>query len=254
MELAYRTIGNGAKNLVIAHGVFGSGDNWMTVSKLIDADYTCYLLDMRNHGKSGNSDTHTYADMVGDIAEFIKKHRIEGCVLMGHSMGGKAAMFFALEHEDLISKLIIVDIAPRYYGVHHDRHITGMQAIDLNKLESRAEADSILAQYVPETDTRQFLLKNLARTDTGFAWRINLPVLTKEISNIGEAIPDYARVKMPTLFVRGELSYYIRQEDEAKIHELFLNSHIITVANAGHWVQAEAPVAFAEVINNFLNA
>jgi len=253
MELAFRKVGSGPKSLMVAHGIFGSGDNWMTVSKLFSEVYTCYLIDMRNHGKSPHADTHTYPDMVEDLKEFINTHQLEGCVLLGHSMGGKAAMFFALAYPELIRKLIIVDIAPRYYGVHHERHIAGLQAINLATITSRSEADDILAQYVPERDTRAFLLKNLARTEVGFSWRINLALLATTINTIGVALPEHAKVALPTLFIRGELSYYIRKEDEALIHEIFTNSTIITVPNAGHWVQAEAPQAFADAINPFLN-
>lgn len=252
LPLAYRTVGQGPQALVILHGVFGSGDNWMTVSKAFDAEYTCYLLDQRNHGKSPHADTHNYEGMVADLLQFVKEHQLAPIVLVGHSMGGKVAMFFASQYPDLVSKLVIVDIAPRAYRMHHMPHIEAMEAIASLQPASRAEADTIMAQYVKEVDTRQFLLKNLQRTDEGFVWKINVPVLKRDLTGIGRELPVGLSANIPTLWIRGALSYYIRPEDEARIMESFPDSQIVTIADAGHWVQAEQPKAFADVLNAFL--
>jgi esterase len=253
MKLAFRKIGEGTKNLIVCHGIFGSSDNWLTVSKLFSPNYTVWLLDMRNHGKSPHSPEHTHTAMASDIKEFIADHNLEGTVLLGHSMGGKAVMEFALHHEALISQLVVVDIAPRFYGKHHDSILAGLAAINLTTLVHRQEAEAVLSQYVKETDTRQFLLKNLYRKeDGGFGWRINLPILTAAIENIGESLPENAVINLPTLFIRGELSYYIRDTDLPLIKNIFPHYQLVTISNAGHWVQAEQPKAFAEALNTFI--
>jgi esterase len=253
MKLAFRKQGEGSKNLIICHGVFGSSDNWLTVSKLLSPEYTIWMVDMRNHGRSEHSDVHTYEAMAADLVEFITDHHLLGAVLLGHSMGGKAVMQFAWKHSHLISKLVVVDIAPRFYGKHHDNILEGLAAIPIATLQHRQDADTILAQYVKESDTRQFLLKNLYRKEEGgFGWRINLPTLKNTIENIGESLPETVEIALPTLFIRGELSYYIRDTDTALIGQIFKDYQLVTIANAGHWVQAEQPKAFAEALNAFI--
>ena len=147
----------------------------------------------------------------------------------------------------------MVDIAPRFYGKHHDNILEGLAAIPIATLQHRQDADTILAQYVKESDTRQFLLKNLYRKEEGgFGWRINLPTLKNTIENIGESLPETVEIALPTLFIRGELSYYIRDTDTALIGQIFKDYQLVTIANAGHWVQAEQPKAFAEALNAFI--
>ncbi len=253
MKLAFRKQGEGSKNLIICHGVFGSSDNWLTVSKLLSPAYTIWMVDMRNHGRSEHTEVHSYEAMAADLVEFITDHHLLGAVLLGHSMGGKAVMQFAWKHSHLISKLVVVDIAPRFYGKHHDNILEGLAAIPIATLQNRQDADTILSQYVKESDTRQFLLKNLYRKEEGgFGWRINLPTLKNTIENIGESLPETAEIALPTLFIRGELSYYIRDTDLELIGQIFKDYQLVTIANAGHWVQAEQPKAFAEALNAFI--
>jgi esterase len=253
MKLAFRKQGEGSKNLIICHGVFGSSDNWLTVSKLLSPAYTIWMVDMRNHGRSEHTEVHSYEAMAADLVEFITDHHLLGAVLLGHSMGGKAVMQFAWKHSHLISKLVVVDIAPRFYGKHHDNILEGLAAIPIATLQHRQDADTILSQYVKESDTRQFLLKNLYRKEEGgFGWRINLPTLKNTIENIGESLPETAEIALPTLFIRGELSYYIRDTDLELIGQIFKDYQLVTIANAGHWVQAEQPKAFAQALNAFI--
>jgi esterase len=253
MKLAFRKQGEGSKNLIICHGVFGSSDNWLTVSKLLSPAYTIWMVDMRNHGRSEHTEVHSYEAMAADLVEFITDHHLLGAVLLGHSMGGKAVMQFAWKHSHLISKLVVVDIAPRFYGKHHDNILEGLAAIPIATLQNRQDADTILSQYVKESDTRQFLLKNLYRKEEGgFGWRINLPTLKNTIENIGESLPETAEIALPTLFIRGELSYYIRDTDLELIGQIFKDYQLVTIANAGHWVQAEQPKAFAQALNAFI--
>ncbi|UII33721.1 alpha/beta fold hydrolase [Fulvivirga ulvae] len=252
MKLNYREIGEG-KPLIILHGLFGSSDNWMSVAKELEGHFKMYLIDQRNHGQSPHSDEFNYAAMASDLSEFIEEHRIENPSILGHSMGGKTAMNFAINHADKWDKLIVVDIAPRAYPVHHDTILKGLKSIDVDNLKSRGEADKQLAEYVRDLGTRQFLLKNLARkSEGGFEWKINLPVIDKNIEAMGEGIQQQLAIEKDVLFIRGENSDYIQDKDNILIVQLFPNSEVKTVKNAGHWVHAEQPEALLEIIREFL--
>jgi esterase len=254
MKLVYRTVGSGPKPLVILHGVFGSGDNWMTVSKSIDPDYTCFLVDQRNHGKSPHAPVHDYLHLVADLKEFASDHSLGRFCLLGHSMGGKVAMNYACTYPSELEKLVVVDISPRAYGMHHEKHLDGMKAVRDAQVTSRQEADNLMATYVNDLDTRQFLMKNLTRSENGerFVWRINLDVLDEQMASIGQGLADDAKSDVPSLWIKGELSKYIREEDEELIANHFSNYQIKSIADAGHWVQAENPKGFLAALNPFL--
>lgn len=253
MQLHYRKIGEG-KPLVILHGVFGSGDNWLTVSKAFADAHTVYLIDQRNHGQSAWSSEFNYEVMAQDVAEFARAENIIPFTLMGHSMGGKVAMRFAQLYPDQLEKLIVVDIAPRAYKPHHQSIIEGFRAVDLHTIQSRQEADRAMSRYVEAPDVRQFLLKNLYRDAEGrFSWRLNLEAIVENIHEIGAALPAGPPIQVPTLFIAGTRSNYILPADEEEIHQRFTNVEIIKIANAGHWLHAEQPLAFAEAVNNFLH-
>ena len=254
MKLHYREMGEGAP-LIILHGLFGSSDNWLSVGKELSQDYKIYLLDQRNHGDSPHSSSFTYVDMATDLKEFIGEHGIKDPVIMGHSMGGKTVMKFALSYPDLLKKLIVVDIAPRYYPVHHDVILQGLQAIDVDALKTRREADATLAEYVPELGVRQFLLKNLGRnTEGGYEWKINLPVINDKIENVGEGLQEEDRFEKPTLFINGAASGYIKKADKPLIQQIFPQSEVQTIEGAGHWVHAEKPEEFVEKVKSFLKS
>ncbi|MDX5345644.1 MAG: alpha/beta fold hydrolase, partial [Hymenobacteraceae bacterium] len=212
------------------------------------------LVDMRNHGRSGHSHDFDYNLMAEDLLEFVNDHQLEQPYVIGHSMGGKAAMKFALQNPDKVGKLIVVDISPKAYPVHHDQIIKGLQAVDLASLENRQQADEQLARYVAEDDVRLFLLKNLYRTeDGGFGWRVNLKAIDENIDLIGAAIESDTPFRNPALFIRGAKSKYIKLEDQYEyIEHLFPNVEIETIQNAGHWVHAEAPDALYELVVKFL--
>jgi pimeloyl-ACP methyl ester carboxylesterase len=191
--------------------------------------------------------------MVDDLAEFIEDHQLINPIMLGHSMGGKAAMNFALAHPKSIEKLIIVDISPRAYDLEHYTIVKGLKAIPIQTLSSRNEADEILSAYVSEPDVRQFLLKNLQRkAEGGFSWKINLPVIDQKLINIGVGLYVAGTFKKPTLFIRGSRSNYIRDEDRSVIKQIFPKSSLITM-DTGHWVQAEKPQEFVEVVMQWLN-
>lgn len=252
MKLAYREAGEG-KPLIILHGLFGSSDNWLSIAKELENEYKVYLVDQRNHGSSPHSDDFTYEAMAADLAGFMEEHNIEDPIVMGHSMGGKTAMQFALSYSDLLQKLIVVDIAPRYYKPHHQAILEGLQSIDVENLKSRSEADKALAKHVQELGVRQFLLKNLGRNEQGgYEWKINLPVISEKIENVGQAIEENTSFEKPVLFINGATSGYLKERDEEMINKLFPQARIQTIEGAGHWVHAEKPEEFVEVVRSFI--
>lgn len=190
--------------------------------------------------------------LVEDLKDFADEQGLEKFFLIGHSMGGKVAMQFAALYPERLRALVVVDIAPRHYQPHHQAVMAGLKAVDLNHVQSRQEAEDAMAAFIMEKDVRQFLLKNLYRKEDGkFAWRINLPVLEKAVEYIGENIEFREMVHIPALFIKGNNSRYIRQEDEKLIRELFPQSRIAGIEGAGHWVQAEKPEEFTRLVLNF---
>ena len=253
MDLFSRELGEGSP-LIILHGLFGTSDNWLTLAKRYAETYKVFLIDQRNHGASPHSNEFSYPAMANDLHHFIQQKGLSEVNIIGHSMGGKTAMEYALGHEHTISKLIVVDIAPKFYPVHHDKILQGLSSIDLESISSRKEADSILSKYVPESGIRAFLLKNLTRTEERkFAWKINLPIITKEIETVGAAMNSQLKFAKRALFVDGGKSDYITNGDEVLIGQMFPNSEIVTVSQAGHWVHAEKPDQFFEITMSFLS-
>jgi esterase len=255
MELFYRKIGEG-KPVIILHGVFGSSDNWFTTSKMIaDAGFSVYTPDVRNHGQSPRSEAFSYDLMAADLAQFIDDHQLEKPIIIGHSMGGKITMQFAMLYPEKFSKLIVVDIAPRFYPAHHGHIIQGLSSIDLTTLKNRQEAENQVLSYIPNVGERQFLLKNLYRNEAGkFEWRINLPVIAKEIYQVGSELHDTRIINEPTLFIRGSESGYIHEEDIQQIKSIFINAEIETIEGASHWVQADKPKEFVACVLKFADA
>lgn len=251
MKLNFRKVGEG-KPLVILHGLFGSADNWFSIARELDKEFTMYLVDQRNHGDSPHSSAWNYDLMVEDLKELLDDEGLDKAFLMGHSMGGKTVMNFALKYPERVEKLIVADIAPRYYPVHHESILEGLNSLDLKAINSRKEADDALAKYISEPGIRQFLLKSLGRDAEGFAWKINLPVITRNIEIVGEALPEGESYDGPTLFLAGANSHYIQQKDLPEILEFFPNYELEFVKNAGHWLHAEQPHAVVEEIRRFL--
>jgi esterase len=252
MKLNFKKTGTG-KPLIILHGLFGSADNWFSIAKELEKDYTLYLVDQRNHGDSLHSEDWNYQVMAEDINELMETEGIESAYLMGHSMGGKTVMAFALQYPEKVKKLIVADISPRYYPLHHQEILKGLNAIPIEEIKSRKEADDILSEYVSNIGIRQFLLKSLGRNEKGgFEWRINLKTITEKIEIVGEEIDSDDSFDNPTLFMGGENSDYISDSDKAAIMRLFPNSNIVHLKNAGHWLHAEQPGAVIETVRVFL--
>jgi pimeloyl-ACP methyl ester carboxylesterase len=251
MQLNFKKIGSG-QPLVILHGLFGSADNWYSISRELDQEFTMYLVDQRNHGDSPHDDEWNYTAMAEDLKELLDDQGLAKVFLMGHSMGGKVAMTFAVNHPERVERLIVADISPRYYPTHHDVIIDGLQSIDILTLKSRKEADDAMALHIPDLGTRQFLLKSLGRNAAGFIWKINLPVIIKNIEEIGMALKEGDIYRGPTLFLAGAKSNYIQETDFPIILAHFPAYEYHQIANAGHWLHAEQPQAVVAEMRKFL--
>ena len=250
MELFYREMGEG-QPLVILHGLFGFSDNWQTQAKKFSDYYRVILVDLRNHGHSPWSDAFSYALMVEDLKSLFDALNLTDVILLGHSMGGKVAMHFAQKYEDRLNKLIVVDMGVKSYPLHHEHILKAFHEIDLSKLSARSEAEAILKQFIDSDGVRQFLLKNLYWMEKGkLSWRVNFPVLEREMSEILSSLPE-KEVLTSTLFIRGQLSNYILDTDIPILESYFPDSQLISVENAGHWVHAEAPEAFVDAVLGF---
>lgn len=251
MKLFFRQSGQGHP-LIILHGLFGSSDNWYTLSKQFAQSYSVYVVDQRNHGQSPHSEEMNYGVLAEDLDNFISDLGLNQPIIIGHSMGGKTAMNFAVRFPHKLGKMVIVDIVPKAYPVHHDHILEGLHDIPLGHLASRAEADALLSRHVPETDVRQFLLKNLGRRpDGGFEWKINLTAIEENIEALGEGMIYSGKHDGPCLFIRGEKSNYYAPGDEDRIRTIFPHAEIVTM-DTGHWVQAEKPEEFARVVLSYL--
>lgn len=239
--------------LIILHGLFGSLDNWMTLAKKWSNNFEVWLIDQRNHGKSPHNEEHSYSLMAKDLHHFMEKNKIESAHILGHSMGGKTAMEFAIHFPEKVKKLIVVDIAPVAYQVHHWSIIKALKSVNLQEIESRKDAEIQLEKEIEEVGVRMFLLKNLNRLKEGlYEWKFNLDVLEKTIEPISEWPVSKGVFNKETLFIKGEKSLYILAEYGVNIAEKFPHYELEEIAGAGHWVHAEAPTIFYETVERFL--
>lgn len=253
MILHSKIIGEG-KPLLILHGFLGMGDNWKSLGKKFsEQGFEVHLIDQRNHGRSFHSKDFSYEHIVNDLKQYCDHYNLNSVVLLGHSMGGKSAMLFAVKYPEMVSKLLVADIGPKKYPQHHQDILKALSLLDFSKIETRSEADELLSEYIHEVGTRQFLLKNLYWVDKGqLGLRINLPILVSKIEEVGKALPEDMVYKGETLFLRGSKSGYIEDMDEISIKKHFPRSEIVTVSNAGHWLHAENPLEFHQFVMNFL--
>lgn len=252
MELAFREYGQG-QPLIILHGLFGQSDNWNTLSKsFAEKGFRVFTLDQRNHGLSPHSEQWDYDVMADDLKEFIDRHQLKNPILLGHSMGGKTVMFFALKYPDIASKIIIADIAARASHRHHDEVLKALNAVDFSTLKTRKEAEAVLNGYISDAGTKQFLLKNIYwKQDELMAWRFNLEVITRHYDEILLEVPQKTN-QVATMIMRGERSNYISDEDLLDMKKRFPNSELVTIKDAGHWVHAEKPKEFFEAVMDFI--
>ncbi|MFK7746993.1 MAG: alpha/beta fold hydrolase [Kordia sp.] len=256
MILHANIIGNEGKPLLILHGFLGMSDNWKTLGKkFAAAGFQAHLIDQRNHGRSFHSDEFNYDLLAEDIKCYCEHHQLERISLIGHSMGGKTAMLFSMNYPELLDKLVIVDIGPKFYPTHHEQILAGLAAINQETLTSRGDAEDRMKKYVSDFGTRQFLLKNLYwQENKTLGLRINLEALVENVAEIGESLSSFSVYKKETLFLKGDKSEYILIGDEELIHQHFPSASIQEVSNAGHWLHAENPKEFFEKTLLFLNS
>ncbi len=253
VKLHHRQFSDQGFPVVILHGLFGQLGNWMLHARELASEWRVYALDVRNHGRSPWDPLMTYAAMAEDLALWMDQQGIESAHLMGHSMGGKAAMQFALSMPERVARLAVVDIAPVTYGHGHEQVIAGLRALDLANISSRQQADTQLVQYIEDKAVRDFLLTNLARDDNGaFVWRMNLEVLAGEYDHIAAAPEATGRFQGPTLFIKGGNSDYLLPSHQEAIVKRFPNASLKVIEGAGHWVHSEKPQAFLKIVGDFL--
>ncbi len=243
------------QTILILHGLFGSKRNWQSIARQLSEHFRVFTLDLRNHGESEHTDAMRYEDMAGDVFQFITDHALEEVSVVGHSMGGKVAMQMALEHPEIIKRLVIIDIAPVQYQHGFDDLINSLNALPLEKLSNRQEADEYLKSSVRPESLRQFLLQNLRKLDTGFSWRMNLKAIYSCIDGLMDFPVNHGnpRYNKPVLFLKGENSDYIKHQHGGQIFSIFPKALFITVAGTGHWLHAENPGFVVSEIRKFIH-
>jgi len=253
MRILHSTILGKGKPLLILHGYFGMSDNWKSLGIQFAKNYEVHLIDQRNHGRSFHSDDFDYELLVEDLYNYIQNHNLQNIILLGHSMGGKVAMFFAVTFPELIAKLIIADISPRAYKPHHQQILEALNEINFSIHNTRKKVEEVLRIYIKEEGIIQFLLKNVYWKEKGkLNYRFNLRSLTENNAEVGEALPSFTHFEGDTLFLKGENSNYITTKDVPLILAHFPNAKIVTVKNAGHWLHAENPTQFYSEVVRFL--
>jgi pimeloyl-ACP methyl ester carboxylesterase len=254
MTLNYLKSGEG-RPLIFLHGLFGMLDNWKSIGKAFEKYFTVYLVDQRNHGKSPHSAEHSYKLLSADLAAFLQQQDIDTACILGHSMGGKTAMQFAFDYPQMTEKLIVVDMGIKRYAPGHDTIFDALFSVNLNDIHYRIDAEKILYEKIPDFNTRQFILKNLARgADGTYAWKFNLHSLFANYETEILAPVNYNQsFSKPVVFLRGENSGYITDADFNTLLKPFPEAKLITIKGAGHWVHADKPAAFIHEVQQFLH-
>jgi esterase len=251
--MLYSKIEGSGKPLLIIHGFLGMSDNWKTIgTQFVTDGYQVHLLDLRNHGRSFHSDEFSYEFMVQDVYEYCLHNNLDAVDVIGHSMGGKTAMLLATTYPNLVDKLIIADIGPKFYSPHHQDILAGLNAVDFSTKPSRNEVEETMKSYIPDFGTRQFLMKSLYWLEPGqLAFRFNLAVFNKKIEEIGKALSPELIFEKATLFIRGGSSNYILDTDLDGIKKHFPAATLATIPSVGHWLHAENPKMFYELASQF---
>ncbi|SRR5690606_16026451 len=254
MEILYSRIEGEGKPLLILHGYLGMSDNWKTLSgRFAEKGFQVHSLDLRNHGRSFHTKEFSHELMMQDVLQYCQFHKLDHISVIGHSMGGKLAMFLAVTYPDLIDKLIVADISVREYAPHHQDILQALNAVDFSVHTDRKQVEEVIAQYVPDFGTRQFLMKNVYRVSPQqLGFRMNLKSLTENYNNMGIEIPKSSKYDKPVLFLRGEKSNYIQERDVEDILKIFPKAEIKTVSKAGHWLHAENPDEFFNYVLDYL--
>jgi len=251
MQLHFKESGQG-RAVVLLHGMLGSSDNWHPVARRLAENFHIFALDQRNHGRSPHSDEMNYPLMANDVEEFCVAQGIAGAFVIGHSMGGKTAMQFALQFPNRVEKLVVADMAPRAYAPAHDKIFAALLALELSSFLTRQQIEDALAPEIPDLVLRRFLLKNIENhAGGGFGWKINLRGIADNYSSLREPVAGLGRFGKPALFIRAEKSNYINPEDGPLIRTLFPLAEIRTMTGASHWLHADQPGEFLRQVLNF---
>lgn len=255
MQLHYRELSadSGKPVLLLLHGLFGSSHNLLSIGKALADDYHVILPDLRNHGRSPHDNDLSYQAMAGDVLELLDQSDCGCCNVLGHSLGGKVAMWLALEHADRINHLLVADIAPVRYPNRFADIIAAMSALPLDELASRQAADEQMASRLDSPMLRGYLLQNLVHNkDQGWSWRINLDGLSQGIDTLMDFPGSSNEYDKPVMFLRGEQSNYLVGDPQAAVWRYFPLAELVTINNAGHWLYADQPAAFVEAVKAFL--
>ncbi len=253
MSLLHAIVLGKGEPLLILHGLFGMSDNWKTLGMKFAENFQVHLIDQRNHGRSFHTDEFSYELMVEDLLTYIDYYQLGKVNIIGHSMGGKTAMLFAAKYPEKVNKVVIADISPKFYPVHHRFITDALEAVDFKKVTSRKEIDTILEQFIKEENIRQFMMKNIYRIGKDrFAYRFNLKSISEHLEEVGKALPEGNCFSGPILFLKGDRSGYILKNDKQLIKDHFPKAEIETVSNAGHWLHAENPAEFYKKVMNFI--
>ncbi|MFC6269031.1 alpha/beta fold hydrolase [Frigoriflavimonas asaccharolytica] len=245
---------NSTTPLLVFHGLFGKLDNWGSFGKEMGEFFPVHLLDLRNHGKSFHSENMSHDDLASDILNYMSANNIEKANLLGHSLGGKAVMQFAIKFSEKVEKLIVVDIAPKAYAPHHQGILKALNTVDFANIKSRGDVEDVLSAYIPEKSVIYFLAKSLFWDENkNLKWRFNLKTLTEKYEEFVSNAITAGIFSGETLFLKGEKSNYILPEDDFVIKQQFPNSTIVEIKNAGHWTQAENPIDFNKEVLKFLS-
>lgn len=238
--------------VVLIHGLFGSYENLGVIARSLSDEFQVINVDARNHGQSPHDSKMTYQLMADDLRQTLAHLGIGKAAILGHSMGGKLAMAFALAYPHQVTKMVVADVAPVAYPPRHDAVLTGLAAVDLQNITSRRQADEQLAEFVSETGVRQFLLKSLVKDDEKFHWRFNLQALTENYPQLISAPLTGKSFSGPVLFIKGGESDYILPEHRPAILQLFPQAQAKIIQGTGHWLHAEKPAAFSKLVREFL--
>ncbi len=253
VALAFEELGDPSQPpLLILHGFFASSRNWRQVAEKLAVDCHVYVLDLRNHGSSPHHPLMDYVSMTADVLQFMDEHGLSTASLLGHSMGGKVAMCFALNHPERVNKLVVVDIAPVAYSHCFNKLIAALKALSLPDINNRKQAELLLAEDIPELSYRQFLLQNIVLKDGGYRWRIDLDIFQQNAPAI-IGFPDTQLVKSYSkacLFLAGSESSFVKAED---IKLLFPEAILRIIDDAGHWLHVQQPQTFIEHVQEFLS-
>jgi esterase len=254
VQLYSKILGESGQDIIILHGLLGRSDNWMTIAKILSENFRVHLLDIRNHGKSFHHNDMNYKLMCEDVFSYVKNMNLREVIIIGHSMGGKIAMYCANYFPDYFIKIVVVDIAPKLYVGDHEYLLNTMLSTPLQIFKTRNEVDIYLKEYIPADSIRLFIMKNLGRNeDNSFKWDCNVESLIYHYSELMDFEIQFTS-SIEAYFIRGENSDYILNKDFALLSSFFPNNKVYTIPNASHWVHADNPKAFIDVLKKCLTA